>query len=202
MRIPEIIPSKTEESEMIKANLNNSLRVACPGIIQAFDIESQTATVRLCIRESITNDIGASHWVEIPPLLDLPILIPRAGGYMMTLPIKTGDECLVVFSDMCIDGWFVHGGVQNQMEKRRHDLSDGICIPGIWSQPNRVKDYSTTSCQIRNEEGSSYIELSGDDVNIVAKGNINLSAASVKSNNLDINTHTHTYSGGETSDPH
>jgi hypothetical protein len=92
--------------------------------------------------------------------------MPRAGGYLLTLPIKPGDECLVVFADMCIDAWWQQGGVQNQVERRRHDLSDGFAILAPWSQPKRIANYSQNAAQLRNESGGAYIELKGGDITI------------------------------------
>jgi hypothetical protein len=71
---------------------------------------------------------------------------------------------------MCIDAWFSNGGVQNQIEKRRHDLSDAICIPGIWSQQRLISNYSTSSMQLRTEDGSNMIDVSPSGINLI--GNI------------------------------
>lgn len=167
--INEIINSKTEEFNSFGDSIKNMLRVACPGIIQNFDSEAQTVTVQLALREHVIKQDMTKEWGNIPLLLDVPIILPRAGDYCITMPVKQGDECLIVFADMCIDGWFSYGGIQNQIEKRRHDLSDGFAILGVWSQPNRVKKYSTDSCQIRTLEGSTYIELKKDEINLVSK---------------------------------
>ena len=82
------------------------------------------------------------------------------------------------FGDACIDAWWQNGGVQNQIDIRRHDLSDAFAIPGPWSQPRRVSNYSTNSCQLRNEAGTAYVELSGSTINIVGSA-VNISASSV-----------------------
>ena len=153
------------------------MRVCVPGIIQNFDAASQTVTVQPALREKMLVD-GDESWIDIPLLVDVPIVVPRAGGYALTLPIKPGDECLVVFGDMCMDGWWQSGGVQNQVECRRHDLSDGFAIIGVWSQPRVISGYSTGSAQLRNESGSAYVELAGDTINIKA-GSINIQAGSV-----------------------
>ena len=63
-----------------------------------------------------------------------------------------------------MDAWWQSGGVQNQIDCRRHDLSDGYCIPGPWSQPRTIPNYSTSSAQLRTESGSSYIELEANDI--------------------------------------
>lgn len=144
----------------------NKLRVAVPGIIESFDPGEQTVTVRVAIREKVLLD-GDEKWVNIPLLLDVPIIIPRAGGYCLTLPVQKGDECLVVFGDMCIDAWWQSGGIQNQIDCRRHDLSDGFAILGCWSQPRVIPHYSTGTAQLRNNDGTAYVELAGDTINIV-----------------------------------
>ena len=152
-------------------------RVASPGIIQCFDPVSQTVTVQLAIREKRYND-GEETWEEVPLLVDVPIVFPRAGGYLLTLPIQKGDECLVVFGDNCMDAWWQSGGIQNQIDCRRHDLSDGYAIPGPWSQPRVVQNYSTKSAQLRTESGEAYIELAGNAINIVG-GTVTIQGSSV-----------------------
>lgn len=145
--------------------LQADLRVAIPGIIQTFDPVLQRVTVQPAIRERVILN-GQVQMVDIPVLLDVPIVIPRAGGFALTLPVQQGDECLVVFGDMCIDGWFQSGGVQNQVEKRRHDLSDGFAILGCWSNPRALSGYSTTGAQLRTGDGSIVLEVNRNRIEI------------------------------------
>lgn len=152
-------------TQMLEA-FSSKIRVAIPGIIANFDPVSQTATVQTAIREQIRNLDGSQQWINIPPLLDVPIVLPRGGGFVITIPVKTGDECLVVFSDMCIDAWFSNGDVQNQIEKRRHDLSDAFAILGAWSQPNVISNYNTSCMQLRNESGTQGITISNSSVDL------------------------------------
>lgn len=173
----ERAPSERREQDLKLRQTVNNLRVAMPGIIQSFDATEQTVTVQCAIREKINMD-GNLSWQEIPLLLDVPIIFPRAGNYILTMPIQAGDECLVVFGDSCMDAWWQSGGVQNQIDCRRHDLSDGYAIVGLYSQPRRITNYSTNTAQLRNISGSAYVELSGNDVNIVG-GNVTISATSV-----------------------
>lgn len=149
-------------------NFANNLRVAAPGIIQEFDPVTQTVSVQIAIREKIIDSDMLQHWVEIPLLLDVPIVIPRAGGFALTLPVKPGDECLVIFADSCIDAWFSSGGLQNQIERRRHDLSDGFALLGVWSQPRTLSEYSTSAVQLRTDDGATRISMSPGEIDIVA----------------------------------
>ncbi|TGE36036.1 hypothetical protein E4K67_22390 [Desulfosporosinus fructosivorans] len=159
------------------------LRVAMPGIVQSFDPVEQTVTVQPSIKERIVDGEGNVSIVNLPLLLDVPISIPRAGGFALTMPVKPGDECLVIFSDMCMDAWWSQGGVQVQAEKRRHDLSDGFAILGTWSQPRRLADYSTTSAQLRSENGSSLIDIKDNEIDIVSN--------TVKINGVNFSNHVH-----------
>lgn len=179
MSIGERIGGAIELERRSQENAAAKLRVSMPGIIEEFNAENQTATVRPAIREKIIVN-GEAHMMQLPLLLDVPAVFPRAGGFYLTFPVKPGDECLVVFGDMCIDGWWQSGGVQNQMETRRHDLSDGFAILGVGSVPEAVPDYSEDSVQLRNEDNDTHVEITEDkDINIRAAKNVNVFAENV-----------------------
>ena len=200
--IAEISNNPEEKNRLMGDKWNVDLRVACPGIIQSFDPIEQTVTVQLALRENVSNSEYEKKWKQIPQLLDVPIIIPRAGGYCITMPIRKGDECLVIFGDMCIDAWWEHGGIQNQMDKsmRRHDLSDGFAILGPWSQPRVINNYSTDSCQIRSEEGTACIELKGNDINMKA-GNVKIDASQITLDGIVWDSHKHSGVHGMTGGP-
>lgn len=161
------------------------LRVAAPGIIKSVDYAKQTCTVQLAIREKL-NFNGNLEWVEIPELPDVPFFIYSGGGYCLTLPVNIGDECLVVFGDNCMDAWWQSGDVQNQIERRRHDLSDGFAIVGFRSQPHVVSGYSSSTAQLRNATGDAYIEISGSDINIKA-GTLTINANAIVNGTTTMN---------------
>jgi hypothetical protein len=154
-------------------DLENSLRLAfdglmsgvwtaCPGIIIDVDFVNLTCSVQLAIQAQVTDENGQVTYVNLPVLIHVPICFPKAGGFLLTLPIKKDDEVLVVFSSRCIDSWWQLGGVQRPMELRMHDLSDGFCIPGPCSVPNIIPNVSSTGAQLRNKAGTTYVELSDD----------------------------------------
>lgn len=155
-----------------------------PGIVESFDPIKQTCVVQPAIQEVVllpppattqnpkpgsSQNIPTS--VTIKPIQDVPIMMMRVPGWSITLPIVAGTECLLIFSDMCIDGWWQNGGVNSQYDRRRHDLSDAMALFGPWSQPNKLSNYSTTSMQIRSDDQSELIDL--------ATGQITISAPSV-----------------------
>ncbi|MDU5080224.1 Gp138 family membrane-puncturing spike protein [uncultured Tissierella sp.] len=185
--IGERIGGSQEQQLRSQESAASKLRVAIPGIIQEFDPITQTATVQPSIREKVVNASGEHAMMEIPMLLDVPVIFPKAGGFSITFPVAKGDECLVVFADMCIDAWWQSGGVQNQLETRRHDLSDGFAIIGVGSVPKAITNYSMDSVQLRNKENDCHIEITNNKcINIRANKEVNVYAESVTIDSSDI----------------
>lgn len=147
------------------------LRVAMPGIVQEWDAAQQTVSVQLAIREKVAIN-GAETEIEIPMLVDVPVVMPRAGGYSLVFAPAKGDECLVVFADACIDSWWQSGGVQSQADCRRHDLSDGFAILGCWSQTRKPK-IPASGVRLQNDTGTAGVSISGNTVNIFGTVQIN-----------------------------
>lgn len=178
MTISQLIGSEDEFYRKFKDYIFKSLWVCLPGIIQNFNPNEETVTVKPVLREEIINRDQTKSIVDLPLLLDVPIVIPQSDDVALTLPIRQGTECLIVFGDMCIDAWFSYGGIQNQIEKRRHDLSDGFAIVGIKSQPNIIPNYSTDAAELRTISGNTKISLK--------EGEININATTIKMNGVNV----------------
>lgn len=156
------------------------LHTALPGIIQSFDPKAMTCTVQPAIRSAIISTDGKPRSVDLPLLVDCPVVFPGGGGYELTFPLKKGDDCLVVFAERCIDAWWQSGGIQNAAEYRLHDLSDGFVLAGVRSQPHVVKNGVTmTGTELRTDSGSAFLRLSGDGIEIVAPDGITIDTPQV-----------------------
>lgn len=151
-----------------------------PGIIQSTNIASNgqiAAVVQLAISGVMQSKDGSISSANYPLLHDVPIVWQRGGNCTLTFPIAQGDECLVVFAARCIDSWWQSGGVNNvPAEARMHDMSDGFAICGPFSKATQISNVSTTTVQLRSNDGEAYVELdpAGHIVNIKAPGGINI----------------------------
>lgn len=198
-----------DNQQKTEDQIARSLWTAIPGIVESVDYQEQTVTVQPTIREKVNLE-GEYQWVELPKLIHVPFFIYSGGGYTITMPIKPGDECLVVFADMCIDAWWQSGGIQNQIDRRRHDLSDGFAICGFKSQPNTVPGYSGSSVQIKSG-GHTIFDITASKVIINADVTINGSqtvsndhkvGGTLTAGGVNMNRHTHPGdSGGSTGGP-
>lgn len=132
-----------------------------------------TATV-LIAQQQVTSisSTGVKTLAEYPLLVSVPVYFMGGGGLTFTFPVKAGDECLVLFNDRNIESWVASGAGQPPNTSRLHDLSDGICLVGLRSDPRALVGISTTAAQLRSDDGNTYFEVhsTGGQVNAVAPG--------------------------------
>jgi len=133
--------------------------------------------VQPTIQGSVADPSGNVRLVNLPVLVDVPLVWPKAGGFALTFPVAAGDEVLVVFSCRCIDSWWQSGGIGAPAEARMHDLSDGFAILAPTSQPKKLSNVSSANVQLRNYAGDTLVEITPDGkANITGASEINLTA--------------------------
>jgi hypothetical protein len=173
--------AQSAQFRQIVAQALANARVAIPAFLTEDMASTQTVTVQIAIQERVRLNNGPA-WMDIPPIIMVPIGIPRGGGFSNTLPLKKGDEGFLVFFDACIDFWWVNGqnnspaptnpkgapssGSQIQNEVRRHWVHDCVFMPCLWSQPNVLENYSTDSAQMRADDGSAFVDVAENVVTI------------------------------------
>lgn len=146
---------------LLAAAVENRLKdvhTALPGVVQSFDPERQTAQVQPAIKRIYTT----AGPVDLPMCLDVPVHFPHGGDFYITWPVTEGDECLLIFSERCIDRWFVQGNTQEPDEYRMHDMSDGFALVGFNSLPKVIEDFQTDGIDIRNKDRSAFAKVADD----------------------------------------
>ncbi|MGJ8524095.1 hypothetical protein R84981_002813 [Carnimonas sp. R-84981] len=134
-------------------------RTSSPGIVQSFHADRCTVDVQIAAQGIALDDQSNDTDEVLPMLVDVPVVFPRGGGVSLTFPIRTGDECLIVFSDRCLDFWHQSGGVQKSASQRNHDLSDAFVIPGPYSDRHVPRAVSVSAVQLRTNDGRSFIQI-------------------------------------------
>ena len=134
----------TASENQIYENLINEamFRTRCciPCIVQSYNEENNTVECQPAIRERIINEDGTIQYVQLPLLVNVPVVFPGSSDFELKFALKQNDECLVLFSDLSIDNFWEKGSLQNPVEVRRHDLSDGIAIPCRLSLQKRSEE--------------------------------------------------------------
>ena len=162
MRLSDLYGNELTEREKLKSDVMFNLRCCIPCIVQSYDPEKGTVECQPAIREKIINQNEENEYRNLPLLLNVPVVFPSNSEYSVTFPLEKGDECLVLFSDLSIDNFWEKGNVQNPIEDRRHDLSDGIAIPCNMSL---TKERRTGNGLLLSSSGSSIL-ISGSEITI------------------------------------
>ena len=123
-----------QEIQALKKEIASSLFCALPGIVESFDAVNQT----VCVQPAVKSRNRGGEAVALPLLRDVPVFFPGNRTSGITWPISQGDECLLIFADSAIDGWFETGEAEVPDSERRHDLSDAFAFVGFRSRPNRL----------------------------------------------------------------
>ena len=190
MRLSDLYGNDLTEREKLRSDVMFNLRCCIPCIVQSYDPEKGTVECQPAIREKIINQNEEIEYQNLPLLLDVPVVFPSTDSWSVSFPLKIGDECLVFFSDLSIDNFWEKGNVQNPIEDRRHDLSDGFAIPCNLSLTKGRKN--SNGLYLASSNASVLIENS-DVIFTCSSGSLNLS---------DLIKHTHTAppNGGETTE--
>lgn len=126
------------------------------------------------------------------------MVFPGGGGFELTFPLAAGDEGIVVFASRCIDAWWQQSGVQPQAELRMHDLSDGMFIPGMFSQPRLPSPAPSTSVPtLRNSDATVKLEFIPGGFKIT--GNLQVTGSVIAGfggiDQVGLQTHVHASNG-------
>ena len=139
--MPLRVSGWTASENQIYENLINEamFRTRCciPCIVQSYNSENNTVECQPAVRERIINEDGTIQYIQLPLLINVPVVFPGSENFDIKFHLSKNDECLVFFSDLSIDNFWQKGSVQNPVEVRRHDLSDGMAIPCRMSLPRR-----------------------------------------------------------------
>lgn len=199
----ELLNDAEEAQRLVLDGRQSTIWTALPCLIESVDFSAMTCECQPAIQGTILDENGAETVVNLPLLLDVPIVFPSAGGFTITFPLKAGDEVLVVMASRCIDAWWQSGGIGRPVEARMHDLSDGFAIPGPKSQPKKITGISSTALQIRNDAGTCYLEIAANGQlklqapsGLVINGNVLMTgtfiADTIKTTaGIDLALHTH-----------
>ena len=97
------------EIRALKKEIFSSLHCALPGVVNSFDDDSGTASVRLALS-------------GMPILQDVPVFACHE--------VSVGDACLVVFADCDVDAWLDGEDEADPVSGRMHSLSDAFAFVG------------------------------------------------------------------------
>ncbi len=150
----------------IRSYIANNLNTAIPAKIQDFNPDNQTCSAQPTIKRMLAD--GGS--VDYPLCQDVPVYFIGGANWQATFPVNSGDECLLVFSQDCIDNWHSSGDISEPFENRSFDLSDGFALVGFRSAANAIADFDNQAFTFRNKDNNIKIKLTDNNIEVDYKG--------------------------------
>ena len=129
-----------------------------PGRVVSFDPETQKGAVQPLYRKRL-NGVAT----DLPELQDVAFRFHRAGGFVITTPVKPGD--LVTLRPMMrnADNYHEAGGGFEAADSRSFSLSDMEAFPtGGESLSDPIPNFNNMNMELRSADGSFAMEMSED----------------------------------------
>jgi hypothetical protein len=164
-----------------------TLWVALPCTVIDYDSGTQSATLRPAVRD--TDDDGET--INLPPLVEVPVIFPAGGGTAITWPLDSGDPGVAIFASRSISQWLVSGEINADPEGQRiGSLTDAMFVPGIRPQTDPAP------------QASGVLALTASDLRLGSTTALDPVALSTANDSnwsalkLWLDTHTHTGGSG------
>ena len=144
------------------------VHTSVPGIVRRYTDSSKRAEVQIALNLLIGRYSAAerpeSH--ERPTILDVPVLQPSAGGYVVHFPLRAGDAVMLLFSERGLDAFKQRYAVSDPTPGAFFLERDAVAIPGFGARSISPAGSGVT---VQTEDGRQSVEVN-------ASGNINITA--------------------------
>jgi len=163
--------------QRFQGSMLESLNCVKVGKIKTFYSDKQTADIQID---------------NYPQISGVPVKFICGADFSIQVPIKSGDDCIVLFCDTDLDNWVEGKGSAPAFPADKHGLNGAIALVGITNLNTKINDYITDGVRIKYK--GSIIELKDSGIEII--GNLKVTGTietqDVKTNVVtSLNTHVH-----------
>jgi phage baseplate assembly protein gpV len=167
--------------------VQSELHVCVPGRVERYDHTQQRADVVPLLRSRYAD----GQVTEPQVITSVPVVFPRSGGASLTMPVNKGDGVMLHFTDASIDEWLGSGGVVTPDDRRRHDLSDCIAVPGLYSFADTTPQDNNTDVRLQYDSSEVRLKPGGNlEITTATSVTVNTSNATVNADTTTINSTT------------
>lgn len=138
---------------------------AIPARVESYDAALQQISAQPLIQASYAGEDGVRRHERLPPVTNVPVLMPGGGSMRITFPVEIGDTVWLVFSMLSLDEWLSGGQESTPVSDRRHSLSDAVAITGLRPAPRALGDSPTDRISMGTDGGVT-IEVGGAKISL------------------------------------
>lgn len=105
------------------------VHTSMPGQVKAFDASAQTITAQPLLKHVFQDADGNELEESYPEIRNVPILYPRAGGFVVAWPLAVGDPVLILFSEWALGLYRETGKETHPADLSRHGFAGAMALP-------------------------------------------------------------------------
>lgn len=152
--------------------VSQNLNCHIVGQVESFDKNKNTITASVAFKKQFSDGTIA----EFPLFADVPIITLSGGSSFLSMPIKKGDWCLLLFCDRDIDNWWYSGEKSTPNTPRLHSFSDAIALVGL-KPANEAFELSDTQVTLNASDLPLSLKNDNAELKIGSSGKTKLSNA-------------------------
>lgn len=107
------------------------VHTALPAKVSRYDEKTHRARVVPSVRHLMDNGMV----IELPELLDVPVIFPAAKSFDLEFPLDKGDPVLLIFAETDIASWKTGTKLATPDTASRFSLDASVAIPGLAAKP-------------------------------------------------------------------
>ncbi len=150
--------------ELFKAKLKQEWEDMLPARVIAYD----RATNRAQVQPLIVMVNTLNQQIPRAQIASIPVLQIGGGGFVISLPIKTGDLGWIKANDRDITFFLKNYAQSAPNTQRRHKFSDAVFIPDSFMKDVVINAEDEDNLVIQNLDGTVRIAIWDDKVKITA----------------------------------
>lgn len=167
--------------QKFQEKLLEALNCVKVGKIKTFYADKQTADIQID---------------GYPQISGVPVSFISGGDFSIQVPVKSGDDCIVLFCDTDLDNWVEGKGSEPAFPNDKHGLNGAIALLGLTNLKTKVSDYITDGVRVKYK--GTILELKENGVfvdgNLSVSGDI-IATGKVEAGNGATGTFTNTDGG-------
>jgi hypothetical protein len=157
--------TEKEKHQLLIENALYGVHTAIPALVVSVDLENQRLSAQIAVNK-IVNVTGKEEELEHPIYRGIPFKTIQNADFMITMPPKPGDACLLLVSERNADEFWKNGTVSAPAyaRTRRHDLNDTVAICGFNPKSKLISDYFPDGIEMRNSRKDTFLRLMNDRI--------------------------------------
>lgn len=175
--------TSVSDTELMEITINNFLRelhTCQPAIVQRYYPERGPTIdciplISKLIPRSKEDETGAPRelpWVDEPRamFMNVRVMWPRAGGFVMTMPLQKGDTVLLLHPQQDIGRWIStsHTRAASPDFDIHHPGTNAVAIPGLYPNARKLAEglVASDSIVFGHEASGGKVEMKADSLEV------------------------------------